>query len=63
MVQRAAGSAPIVHVLIPSGFGDALAARAPSTAPGYGWENVHDGLDGIAIDIPRAEGEGRRRTG
>jgi hypothetical protein len=51
-VRRAAGSAPIVHILIPSGFGDALPARAPSRAWNYGWENVHDGLDGIAIDIP-----------
>ena len=51
-VQRTAGSAPIVHILIPSGFGDALPDRAPSRAWNYGWENVHDGLDGIAIDIP-----------
>jgi hypothetical protein len=51
-VQRHAGSAPIVHILIPSGFSDALPARAPSRAWNYGWENVHDGLDGIAIDIP-----------
>src|SRR4051812_3733227 len=51
-VQRASGAAPIVHVLIPSGFGDALPARAPSRAWNYGWENVHDGLDGIALDIP-----------
>jgi hypothetical protein len=50
--ERSAGSAPIVHILIPSGFGDALAARAPSRAWNYGWENVHDGLDGIALDIP-----------
>lgn len=50
--ERAAGSAPIVHILIPSGFGDALPARAPSRAWNYGWENVHDGLDGIAIDLP-----------
>jgi hypothetical protein len=51
-VERGAGSAPIVHILIPSGFGDALPGRAPSRAWNYGWENVHDGLDGIAIDIP-----------
>ncbi|MEA3003679.1 MAG: hypothetical protein QOH81_2467 [Sphingomonadales bacterium] len=51
-VERAAGSAPIVHILIPSGFGDALPARAPSRAWNYGWENVRDGLDGVAIDIP-----------
>jgi len=51
-VQRTAGSAPLVHILIPSGFGDALPDRAPSRAWNYGWENVHDGLDGVAIDIP-----------
>ena len=51
-VQRGVGSAPIVHILIPSGFGDALPARAPSRAWNYGWEDVHDGLDGVAIDIP-----------
>jgi hypothetical protein len=49
---RGDDNAPIVHILIPSGFGDALAARPPSRAWNYGWENVHDGLDGIAIDIP-----------
>ena len=51
-VRRSGGSAPIVHILIPSGFGDSLAARAPARAWNYGWENVHDGLDGLAIDIP-----------
>jgi hypothetical protein len=47
-----AHAAPIVHVLIPSGFGDALPAQAPARAWNYGWENVHDGLDGVAIDLP-----------
>lgn len=51
-VQRGPAGAPIVHILIPAGFSDALPARAPSRAWNYGWENVHDGLDGIAIDIP-----------
>ncbi len=50
-VERAGDNMPLVHILIPSGFGDALAARAPSRAWNYGWENVHDGLDGIAIDV------------
>jgi hypothetical protein len=50
--ERPAGAAPIVHILIPAGFGDALPARAPSRAWNYGWENVHDGLDGLALDIP-----------
>lgn len=44
--------APIVHILIPSGFGDALPARPLARSWNYGWENVYDGLDGIAIDIP-----------
>ena len=51
-VERRSGSAPLVHILIPSGFGDALPARAPTRSWNYGWENVHDGLDGVAIDIP-----------
>jgi hypothetical protein len=45
-------TAPIVHILIPSGFGDALPAEPPARAWNYGWENAHDGLDGVAIDIP-----------
>jgi hypothetical protein len=43
---------PIVHVLIPSTFGDAPPAQPLQRSWGYGWENAHDGLDGIAIDIP-----------
>jgi len=43
---------PIVHVLIPSGFGDAPAAQPLARNWAYGWENARDGLDGIAIDIP-----------
>lgn len=45
-------AAPLVHILIPSGFGDALAARPVTRAWNYGWENSHDGLDGIALDLP-----------
>jgi len=47
-----AREAPIVHILIPSGYGDALPAEPLARAWNYGWENVHDGLDGLAIDIP-----------
>ncbi|ALL15303.1 hypothetical protein AQ619_10570 [Caulobacter henricii] len=43
---------PIVHVLIPSNFGDAPANLPLARNWAYGWENVRDGLDGIAIDIP-----------
>lgn len=45
-------SAPIVHVLIPSGVGDAPAAQPLIRSWAYSWENMHDGLDGVAIDIP-----------
>lgn len=47
-----ASGMPLVHVLIPSGFGDPAAAQPLTRAWAYGWENMHDGLDGIAIDIP-----------
>ncbi|MEE4452150.1 LamG-like jellyroll fold domain-containing protein [Novosphingobium resinovorum] len=50
--QRRAGDLPLVHVLIPSNFGDAPAGRPLARAWNYGWENVHDGLDGLAIDLP-----------
>lgn len=46
------GAAPIVHVLIPSGFGEAFPGKPSARSWNYGWENVHDGLDGIALDIP-----------
>ena len=52
----AAKGLPIVHVLIPSGFGDAPAAQALARNWAYGWENARDGLDGIAIDIPALPG-------
>ena len=43
---------PIVHVLVPSGVGDAPAAQPLIRSWAYSWENMHDGLDGVAIDIP-----------
>ncbi len=43
---------PIVHVLIPSGVGDAPAAQPLIRSWAHSWENMHDGLDGVAIDIP-----------
>jgi hypothetical protein len=49
---RSADDLPLVHVLIPSNFGDAPADRPLARAWNYGWENVHDGLDGVAIDLP-----------
>ncbi|MCP3735561.1 LamG domain-containing protein [Sphingomonas sp. RP10(2022)] len=50
-VERAPGK-PIVHVLIPASFGDAYPDKPLARAWDYGWQNIHDGLDGIAIDIP-----------
>ena len=50
--KRADNMAPLVHILIPSSFDDALPARPLSRAWNYGWQNAHDGLDGIALDIP-----------
>lgn len=52
----ATGGLPIVHVLVPSGFGDAPAAKPLARNWAYGWENARDGLDGIAIDIPALPG-------
>ncbi len=51
-VQRTAGAMPIVHILIPSNFADADADKPLARAWDYGWQNLHDGLDGIAIDLP-----------
>lgn len=47
-----AKSMPIVHVLVPSGVGDAPAAQPLIRSWAYSWENMHDGLDGVAIDLP-----------
>jgi len=49
---RGANEAPIVHILIPSDFGDAFPGKPLARAWNYTWANVHDGLDGIALDIP-----------
>lgn len=43
---------PIVHVLIPSGVGDAPAAQPLIRSWAHSWENMYDGLDGVAIDLP-----------
>ncbi|MBO9708774.1 MAG: LamG domain-containing protein [Caulobacter sp.] len=62
MRKRAAvpsGGLPIVHVMIPSGFGDAPAAQPLARNWAYGWENARDGLDGVAIDIPALPGRGQ----
>ena len=41
-----------VHILIPSSFGEGKADQPLARAWDYGWQNVHDGLDGVAIDLP-----------
>jgi len=43
---------PLVHVLIPYEYGASPANLMQYRSWGYGWENMHDGLDGIALDIP-----------
>lgn len=43
---------PLVHILIPASLGDAYPDRPIARAFDYGWQNLHDGLDGIAIDLP-----------
>ena len=49
---RSADLEPIVHILIPASFGDAPPDQPIARAWDYGWQNVHDGLDGLAIDLP-----------
>jgi hypothetical protein len=43
---------PLVHILIPYEYGASPPALQLYRAWGYGWENMHDGLDGIALTIP-----------
>ena len=54
--QRVAGL-PIVHILIPASLGDAYPDKPIARAFDYGWQNVHDGLDGIALDLPALKGD------
>lgn len=54
---RAAGL-PIVHILIPASLGEAYPDRPLARAFDYGWQNLHDGLDGIALDLPALKGTG-----
>lgn len=49
---RPANAAPIVHILIPSNLNQAPPDQPLARAFNYGWRNLHDGLDGIAIDLP-----------
>jgi hypothetical protein len=43
---------PLVHILIPYEVGASPAAEPLYRSFGYGWENMADALDGLAIDIP-----------
>ncbi len=49
---RRGDEAPLVHILIPSDFGDAFPGKPLARAWNYTWANARDGLDGIALDIP-----------
>ncbi len=50
---KAAGELrPLVHVLIPSTLGDPPPDQPLMRSWAYGWTNMHDGLDGIALDLP-----------
>lgn len=56
--ERAAGLDPIVHILIPATLGDAAPDGPVARAFDYGWQNIHDGLDGVAIDLPALKASG-----
>jgi hypothetical protein len=43
-------SLPIIHLLVPSDFRALQADEGHGTS--YSWENMHAGLNGIAIDLP-----------
>jgi len=43
---------PLVHVLVPSTLGQPPSDQPLMRSWAYGWENMHDGLDGIALDLP-----------
>lgn len=55
-IARTEGMAPIVHILIPASLGDAPPDQPVARAFDYGWQNIYDGLDGIAIDLPALKG-------
>jgi len=44
--------APIVHVLVPSTLGDPPPDEPLMRSWAYGWTNMHDGLDGIVLELP-----------
>jgi hypothetical protein len=50
VASEAAANLPIVHVLIPADFRGLSATT--THVPSYTWDDIHAGLDGIAIDLP-----------
>ena len=46
-----APSMPLVHVMIPADF-RAVVPGGPPARFDYGWENMRDGLDGLAVTLP-----------
>ena len=50
--QESQAALPIVHVLIPSNFNDAPAGLPVLRTYAYGWDDMHDGLDGLEIELP-----------
>jgi len=56
--DRPANAAPIVHILVPASFDAAFPDRPIARAWDYGWQNLSDGLDGIALDLPAIGGTG-----
>ncbi len=49
---------PIVHVLIPYELGASPADEPLYRSFNYGWENIADALDGVAIDLPALKSAG-----
>lgn len=43
---------PFVHILIPYELGGSPSAEPLYRSFNYGWENIADALDGVAIDLP-----------
>jgi Concanavalin A-like lectin/glucanases superfamily len=51
-VSGAAHKLPLVHILIPYEYGASPPSLPLYRSWGYGWENMHEGLDGIALSLP-----------
>lgn len=51
-----AGGLPIVHLMIPYEFGAAPPGLPLQRSWGYGWANMGQALDGVAIELPPLKG-------